>query len=160
MSDERRTNGNGHSWGSIKLRIAGEPYYGLTGLSFSDKRERILGYGMGAHHGPRVRSKGKYLVDLSKLTGWKASVQKIRAALAALSPSGKSYGSVEFDVIAQFVEAGQDPITIELLECTWAENTESDEENPDPLKEEFAIQPMRIKRNGLVLYDDEDGDPS
>lgn len=160
MADERRVNGNAVSWGSIKMRLAGEPYFGFTAVAFSDKIEVALGYGMGAHHGPRVRSKGKYIVDPCKITGWKASVQAARAAVANNSLSGTSYGTVEFDVIVQFVEAGQDPITVELLRCRWIENSESNEENPDPLKEDFVVQPMRILRNGLALYEREDGEPS
>jgi hypothetical protein len=158
--DERRENGNAISWGSIKLRIAGNPYYGFKNLKLSEKLERVLGYGMGAHHGPRVRSKGKYTPNLCGLTGFKRSVQQAREDLAAQSPSGQSYGNVEFDVIAQFVEVGGDPIVIELLRCTWTENSEDNDESPDPLTEDFQFQPMRIKRNGFVLYDDEDGDPN
>lgn len=157
--DERRENGNAISWGSIKLRIGGNPYYGFKNLKLSEKLERVLGYGMGAHHGPRVRSKGKYTPNLCGLTGFKKSVQKAREDLAALSPSGQSYGSVEFDVVGQFVESGTS-ITIEMLGCTWAENSEDNDESPDPLTEDFQFQPMKIKRNGLVLYDDTDGDPN
>lgn len=160
MPDQKRVNGNGVSWGSIKLRIGGDPYFGFTGITFGHKLERILGYGLGAHHGPRVRSKGKYTPEVSKLTGWAESVEAAREALAAQSASGTSYGSVEFDVILQAVEAGKPPITVELLRCTWVEESAAWEENPDPLKEDFGIQPMRIVINGRTLYDPEDGDPN
>lgn len=160
MSDGKRVNGKTASWGSLRLRINGEYYFGFTALAFSDKLEQVLGFGMGPHHGPRVRSTGKYTPDLCKLTGWIASVQEVRAALADLSDSGNSYAGIEFDVVGQYIVAGKDPITVEILDCTWAENNANHEENPDPLKEEIAFQPMKIKRNGKVLWDDSDGDPN
>jgi hypothetical protein len=160
MSDGVRVNGRQASWGSIKVRFNDDLYWGFTKLGFSDKLEVVLGFGMGAHHGPRLKSQGKYTPDLAKMTGWVASVQKLREALAEGSDSGNSYGSVEFDVIAQIIVKGQDPITIELLGCNWCENSGEFEESPDPLKEDFTFQPMKIKRNGVVLYDDSEGDPS
>lgn len=159
MSDTRRVNGFAISWGSIKCRVAGEPYYGFTNISFGDKIERVWGYGLGAHHGPRDQSKGKYSAEPIKMTGWKASVQSLREAIAAESESGLNYGSPTFTVIAQYIEPGNAPITVVMYDCRWAENASSDEENPDPLKDEVTFTCRKITRNGLCLWDDSDGDP-
>jgi hypothetical protein len=159
MSDQVRVNGNVHSWGSIVLKLDGERYYGFDSVAYSDKRTRVKGYGMGRHQAPRHRSRGKYEVDPVKLRGTKASVQIFREALAAKSPDGVSYGDVEFEVMVQYIDTGEAPITVEIESCVWAENTSSDEESGDPLKEEFAADPMRIRRNGLTLFDSSEGTP-
>lgn len=158
MSDPRHVPGNELSWSSIKLYIKDVPWTGITSLSGGDKRERVYGYGLGAHHGPSRRSKGKYTPEPLKGTGWKSSVQMIREALADASDTGTAYGDVVFDVVEQYVE-GDFHITVEYLECVWTENAHSHEENPDPLKEDFVFMPMRVKRNGTVLWDNTNGDP-
>jgi hypothetical protein len=159
MTDQIRVNGNQHSWGSIICKVNGRRVYGFTSISFSDKRERVKGYGLGRHHAPRGRSRGKYTVDNVKLVGWKASVQDLRATLAAQSRDGKSYGDVEFEIIVQYVDTGEAGITVQLERCVWAANSTSDEESADPLKEECELDCMKIRRNGLVLFDGSEGQP-
>jgi hypothetical protein len=162
MSDALRINGNQYSWGSIAVRFGGDRYYGITSISYSDKRERVKAYGMARHQGPRGRSRGKYTPDNVKVTMWKSSAQELRAALAAASTSGESYGDVEFDIVVQYVEGdgnNENPITVEIEGCAWAANNTSEEEGPDPLKEELEFDCMRIRRNGLVLWDSSEGNP-
>jgi hypothetical protein len=159
MSDAIRVNGNQLSWGSIVLKIGGSRFYGFTGISFADKRERVKAYGMGRHQAPRGRSRGKYTVEPVKLTGWKGSMQEVREALAALSVDGISYGDVEFEITVQYVEADEIPMTVEIERCVWGANTTSDEEGPDPLKEEVELDCMLIRRNGLTLFDSSAGSP-
>lgn len=159
MADQIRVNGNLVSWGSIRCKVAGELYYGFTSISFADKRERVKGYGMGKHHAPRGRSRGKYSTDLVKIRGHKSSVQALRRALAAQSADGVSYGDVEFEVVVQYVENGEEPMTVEITGCVWAENTTNDEESADPLTEEFALDCMAIRRDGLTLFDSSEGSP-
>lgn len=159
MSDQIRVNGNQLSWGSIVLKLDQELFTGFTGISFADKRERVKAYGQGRHHAPRGRSRGKYTIEPVKLTGWKSSVQIFRTQLAARSLDGKSYGDVEFQVIVQYVEADETPLTVAIERCVWAGNSSSDEENPDPLKEEIELDAMLIRRNGLVLFDASQGSP-
>lgn len=158
MSDPRHIPGNALSWSSIKAYVDDQPYSGFTSISGGDKRERQYGFGMGAHHGPSRVSRGKYTPEPLKVTGFKSSVQILRQALADKSDTGTSYGDVVFDFVEQYLEA-ENSITVEYLECRWIENAHSHEENPDPLKEDFVLMPMRVKRNGLVLYDDSEGDP-
>lgn len=159
MADQIRVNGNQHSWGSIVLKIDQERFTGFTGVKFSDKRERVKAYGMGKHHAPRGRSRGKYTTDVVGLTGWKGSIQLLRAALAQRAVDGESYGDVLFQIVVQYIEADDTPITVELEDCVFTGNTTSDEEGADPLKEEIEIDCMRIRRNGLVLFDQSEGTP-
>ncbi len=157
MADAQKINGNQYSWSSIELRIDDEPFYGFTSISYSQKRERVKAYGTGAHHAPRGRSAGKYSAE-AKLTGWKSSIQALREALAAKASDGVSYGNVEFQVVVQYVEDGsEDPITVEIVDCVIASEDSSEEENPDPLKEDLGLDVMYLKKNGLTLFDNSDG---
>lgn len=151
MADPIIVNGSQMSWGSIVLKLDAERYTGFTTIAFGDKRERVKAYGMGRSHAPRGRSLGKYTVEPVKLTGWKNSVQIFREALAARAGSD-SYGDVEFDIVVQYIEATEQDITVQIERCVWATNTSSDEENPDPLKEDVEFDAMFIRRNGLVLF--------
>lgn len=159
MGDPIRVNGNAHSWGSIYFKIDGDRFYGFTAIGYADSRERAKGYGMGKHHAPRLRSRGKYTTEPVKVTGWKSSVQKLREKLAALSETGTDYGDVEVEIVVQYIERGDSPIDIEIERCVWTKNESSDEENPDPLKESFEMDCMKIRRNGLVLFDSSEGEP-
>lgn len=159
MADQIRVNSNLHSWGSIKLKVDGEQYYGFTSISFGDKRERVKAYGMGRHHAPRGRSSGKYTTDPVKLGGPKSSIQALRKSLAARAADGKSYGNVEFLIVVQYIEAGEEPMHVEIGRCVLTGNSSSDEENADPKSEEVEIDPMWITRNGLTLFDATEGAP-
>jgi hypothetical protein len=153
MSDSIRVNGNQLSWGSIVCKVASEPIYGFTSISFSDKRERVKAYGMGRHQAPRGRSRGKYSADPIKLAGWRSAVAELRKRLADLSPDGKSYGDVEFQVVTTYFETDEMPLIVVAERCVWVSNSATDEEGAENLKEEVELDPMFIRRNGLVLFD-------
>lgn len=159
MADELRVNGNQLSWGSITVKLDGERFVGFTSISFADKRERVKAYGMQRHHAPRGRSRGKYTIDPVKLVGWTSSVNALREALAKRANDGKSYGDVEFQIVVQYFESEEAPLTVEIDRCVWSSNSTSNEESPDPLKEEIEIDAMLIRRNGLTLYDASEGEP-
>ena len=156
MADEIRVNGNQHSWGSITVKVDGDRFYGFTSIGFGDSRERVKAYGMGRAQAPRGRSRGKYATEPVTLTGWKGSVQQLRQALADAG-DGESYGDTVFQIVVQYVEADDTPITVELEDCVFTKNTTSDEEGPDPLKDDIEVDCMRIRRNGLVLFDNAEG---
>lgn len=153
MSDSLLINGHQHSWASVKIKIDGEEFTGLTSIKYADALESVLAYGMGRGHRPRGRSVGKYTIEPLVVTLWKSSAQALRAQLAKSSANGKSYGTVIFQVVLQFIEQGDTPITIEFQDCKWGKNSATDEEGTDPLKEEVEWQPTGILRNGLALYD-------
>jgi hypothetical protein len=108
---------------------------------------------MGRHHAPRGRSSGKYSTESVKLTGWKTSVANARAALAALAPDQRSYGNVEFMISVFYSELEEPNQDVQITGCVWIGSTVSEEESPDPLKEDVEIDCMAIKRNGFTLYD-------
>jgi len=157
VSDEIRVNGNVMSWGSIKVKIGGDTFYGLTAIEYEDARERALFYGMGRSHAPKGKTRGKYTPSPCSITGKKATIQAMRDKLAALSTSGTSYGDVEFEVTAEYVDTGEQPMLVALEQCSWTKNSSSEEENPDPLSEKIELLPLRIRRNGTVLFDESEG---
>jgi hypothetical protein len=160
MSDQIRINGNLMSWGSIILKMAnGNTYTGITGVSYADKRERVKGWGQGRHHAPYGRSSGKYTPDPVKITVYKHVANAIRKDLAAQSPDGTSYGNTVFEIAIQYVEFSLASGSVDIQQCVLVGNSSNEEENPDPLKEELEIDCMRIKRDGLTLYDVSQGSP-
>ena len=159
MADQIRVNGNLQSWGSIVLKVDGEPFTGFDSISYGDKLEMVKGYGMGRHHAPRGRTAGKYSVDPTKIRGYKSSWHAVREYLASRSRDGKSYGTVPFLVVVQFVEEGEVPMVVEIEGCKIAVQSTSHEEGPDPLKEEVELDSMLIRRNGKTLYDQTRGAP-
>lgn len=159
MADEKRINGAQVSWGSIKLKVDGETFSGFTSLSYGDKLEVVVGYGMGKHHAPRGRSAGKYIVDPVKLAGPPSTMNALREKLASLSSDGISYGQVDFLIVAQYVEANEVPMTVEIERCRYVATVENREESAELLKDEVEISAMLIRRNGLTLCDSSEGTP-
>jgi hypothetical protein len=163
MSDQIRVNGAIASWGHIIVKIQGERYYGFDQIAFADKRERVKVYGMGRHHAPRGRSLGKYTTDPVKLRGPKGTINALRDHLAALSPDKKSYGNVVFEIVVEYVTGGgpdgDKDLIVELVGCVYTGTSSSDEESPDPLKEEIELDCMLIRRNDKTLFDSSQGAP-
>ena len=155
MSDDVRINGNQVSWGSIILKIKEERFTGFTSISYGDSRERVKAYGMGRSHAPRGRSKGKYSTDPVVLTGWKGSGEELRRMLAEAG-GGSSFGDVQFQIVVQYIETGDTPITDVIEECVYIKTSSSNEEGPDPLSEDIELDCMRIRWNTKTLFDDSD----
>jgi len=159
MADRYNINGNAYSWASIVVKINDERYWGFTDLNYGDKRERVKLWGMARHHAPRGRSHGKYSPEPVKLGGPKSSIHALRTALAKQSPDNVSYGDVEFQIVAQYIESDELPLIVVIERCVIVANTSGESESPDPLKEEIEIDPMYIRRNDLVLFDASEGQP-
>lgn len=157
MADAVRINGLQISWSSAKLTINGESYTGITSIGYADSLEVTKAYGMGRHHGPRGRSAGKYSAEPLTMRAWKSTAQAIRDQLAALSPSGTSYGRAVVPIVLQYIEPDDAVITVEFEECRLVKCTSSNEEGADALAEDLEWDVMRIRRNGLVLFDESEG---
>lgn len=155
--DTFRVNGNIVSWPDVVTKIDGKRINGITGLTYGDKRERVKAYGQGRHYKPRGRTRGKYAPDNVKVTLHKDSARSLRAQLAAKSTDGVSYGNVEFELSIQYVADNGDPIHLQFQRCTIVSDSSSEDENPDPLKDELELDTMGILRNGLTLFDSSQG---
>lgn len=150
MANEVRINGNTLSWGSVICRVNGQPQNWPTSISYAEKRERGVVYGMGRHHAPRGRTSGKYSVENPKMKGPRSDVQGFLEYLAQLA-DGSSYGDARFDVVLQYVEEGQS-VTVEIEDCRIVGVSSSDDEGTEALQDEVEIQAMRLRRNGKSLY--------
>jgi hypothetical protein len=159
MADPIRINGNLYSWGSIIAKVGPTPITGFTAINYGDSRERVKGYGMGRHHAPLSRSRGRYEVENPTLTGFKHAVQHLRDALAKLAPVPGGYGDTPFDLSIQATELGLPPLIVVIERCLIVGDSSSNEEGTDPLTEELTLDAMLIKRNGLVLFDASRGRP-
>lgn len=154
MSDATRINGNLISWASLKVKLNGEPYSGITSIEYSDGRERAYAYGIGRHHAPRGMTAGKYTPEPCVITCWKSTAKAIREAVAKRAQDGRSYGSVTDNVlVVQYVEPTDAVITVEIQDAPITKIEASDEEGPEGLNEKITLAPMRIIRDGLTLYD-------
>lgn len=154
MSDDIRINGIAHSWSSTKLKIDGEAYTRVTAISFKDSLEVAKQYGMARHHGPVARSRGRYNTDPVAITMAAGSAKALREQLAAKSDTGTSYGTPSFNMVLQYIEPDESPVTIDFEDCRLISDGASHDEGPDALTTDVEIDPMFIRRNGLVLWDD------
>jgi hypothetical protein len=152
MADSIRINGNAVSYGSIRVKFDGETFYGFTELTYGHKRERTYLWGMNKSQAPRGRSRGKYIPDPVKLKGPKSSCEALRTKLALRSPGGDSYGDTEFMIVAQYVEAGEPEMHVQITNCVIAAETETNSEGSEVMLEELEIMPMRVFKNGRSLY--------
>ena len=152
MADSVLINGAMHSGSSTSFKLGGEKYTGITSIGYGDKRSRTKAFGATRSYGAVGRTGGKYEVDNLKLKAYKAAANQIRAQLAALSDDGVSYGNAEVPATLQFIE-GTDVITIEFERCAMVADSSTADEKPDPLTDDLEFDVMKIRRNGLVLFD-------
>lgn len=148
--DKVYIQGNAYSWASTTFKVDGQVLNGVVGCKFSDKRERVKIYGAGKSHAPRGRTRGKYTAEAS-ITLWKDSSEALRKYL------GKQYGDREFTLTVQFFESALSVVSVELTRCIYGGTDEDVQESPDGLKDEIALDPMTISRNGRTLYDSTSG---
>lgn len=149
-------NGVAHSWNAVKLTFDNDQFNQFESIDFDDKLESVFAYGTGRAQGPIARSAGKYTPGPVKLTALKSAVQLFREWVAAKSTNGKNYGHVIFQGVLQYLSEDDEPLMVEFRDLKWSTNTSADKEGGDPLKESFELQPMRIIRNGVTLYDSRD----
>lgn len=152
MADSIRVNGVEYDYGSIILKIDGEVFHGFTELNYSHKRTHSKTYGMGRHRSPRGRTSGRYEADNTKLKGPLESWDAVRKYLASKSESGKSYGNIPFQIVAQYLE-GDREITDELEDNVITSEASSHSEGPDGLQEEVELDTFRIWKNGMCLWE-------
>jgi hypothetical protein len=150
--DTLRVNGNLVSWASTIFKIYTDRFTGLVSIGWDDKRERVPGYGMNRSHAPIGRTSGKYTPGIVKVKMHKHAAIDLRFYLANLAVDGRSYGNAIFPMYLQYVESDL-VSTVEFFDCATTGETCSDEESPDPRFEEWEFSTLRIRKDGLTLYD-------
>lgn len=157
MADQVRVNGNVYSWGSVVININDGRFYGITSLTYADKRERATQYGQGRAQAPRGKTTGKYSTENPKIKMAKDSAEAFREYLASQSSSGTSYGNTSFQIVATYAEDGLPGSTVEINACNYVGTTETNEEGMEGIIEEIEVHCLAIYRNGLALFDDSEG---
>lgn len=157
MADLQLVNGVQISWGSLKFKLDGTPYWGITSVAYGDAMEVAKSYGIGRHMGPRGRSAGKYTPDPLVLSVATATAEEIRAQLAQQSPSGNSFGRPIVPAVLQYVELDETPITVEFEQVRLVKCSVSHQEGAETLNEDLEFDVMRLRRNARVLWDDRKG---
>lgn len=150
--DRKRINGNVYSWGSIIVKCNGAEFNGLSGMKFSQKRERVKVYGTGRHQKPRGRTRGKYSAE-GGLTVYRGTMADLINFLKNQAPDKTSYGDVVFQVTSQYVEADETPMLVELVDCVVAAEDVTDDEGNEALKDDVGLDVMEVRKNGARLYD-------
>lgn len=153
MADEVRINGNVFSFASIVAKKDGATWHGFTSIAYGQKRERTKLWGMGKSAAPRGRTAGKYTPDPVVVKAPKGTARAFKADLAQRASDQTSYGNVEFDLVVQFIDSGEQSITVKIGRCVIVGETSSHEEGTDPLSEELTLDVMSIVENGLTLFD-------
>lgn len=156
MPDQVRINNSMYSWASIEVKVDGDIFHGFTSIGYEDSRERVHAYGMGRAHAPRGRTSGKYTPGPASLSGPKSSVRALLKKLAEAGTGKKtSFGDTVFQIVVQYNEPDEVPITDELVDCVVTKVGASHEEGPDPLEEELELHVMKIVRDGRTLHREE-----
>ncbi len=157
-----RINGKVYDWGSVTLRIAGVRFgqdSGILEISWGQKRERQQVSGMGRTRAPAAHTGGRYSCNPVKYTCVTGTSHAIIEQIAQTAPDGKSYGDVDdFAMSLQLVENKLDTISYDWTGCAITEEEGSASEGEaGPLKEPLTIQPLRMTRNGMSLFSQQEG---
>lgn len=150
--DDARVNGITIGWPSIKQKIDGELYTGGSDIEYGDSVEQTQVYGMGKHYAPRGRTRGKYSCKPYVFTTFEDTARAIVAAIGAKAGT-RGVSNYPVQIVLQYVETDQPMMTVEAFDCTLTDVEASHSEGPDAAMVKLTFQPLRLKRNGVALYD-------
>jgi len=150
-----RINGKLYSFASVSIRVGQTLVTAVKSINYSDNREQVFGYGAARAFGPLARTQGKYTADNTTAEIEKGQLADLRKALAD-SNGGKSFGTVEFEIVVSYEEPGRGLITDTIQRCTWAKNAAKADDGGDPLYDAVEFSTMQILWNGLSLFDQSD----
>lgn len=146
-----RVNRDVYDWGDVTIKIAGERFEGITGIGYSQKRERTKVGGMRKSRAPIGVTKGKYNAEDGKISCNRQTAQDIRDHLCTVGGT-TSYGDVKFPIIVIMTSDTGATITDVLPDCYLIGDDGNAEDSADPLKEELAFGCLGpITRNGKTL---------
>jgi len=151
MSDVVRSNGDILSWKSAIFRIENDIYEGLLAHDREEKRDRKVVPGARRDGTPLGKTGGKYEASPFTISVLRSTASKIEEQLCAISGT-TSYGDAEFNFQAQYVEEGEDPVTMNAHRCHVVGKKESDKEGNEELMTDYTIQPLTADTNGRTLH--------
>jgi hypothetical protein len=153
MSDQVFVNGRAFSRSSCQLKMEGEEFFGFDTIEFGQSRERGIKYGSGKSAGPRARTGGRYKAKELVFGFQLDTAAAVKKSLARRASDGKSYGNPDVLWTLNVEEPGLEPQFYEFLNATLDDEATSVEDSTEGTVEKQTFNPMRIKQNGLSLYD-------
>jgi hypothetical protein len=148
--DTFRVNGLVPSWESLEFELEGVPYEGITGITFGQKRERPLVYGMRKSGTPIGKTAGKYTPGEVKLKFFPDTWAKIRLILSALGLG--SYGDADFAFTLSAFELGGTPVVFAAASCSVVDEEDGYDEGVEALITEVTIQPLIVSKDSMLLW--------
>jgi hypothetical protein len=136
-------NGVTYDWHSIEVQANGVATPEIKEISYKEAGKRTRVYGTPRNAVGRTGGKSE---PEASITMYKAQWERFKAEL------GNGFGLVEFDVLINYSEAGQDIVTDELLSCTIEEVETSPSQGDDPIEVKLALSVLRMKHNGLEMF--------
>jgi hypothetical protein len=151
MADPIRINGNAYDFGSVRMKLDGIRFEGVTSIKYSHKRERVKVTGLVKDRAPLGVTPGKYNAEDGSITMYTSTAAYLRQLIAS-KVDGLSYGDRIFTWTVQYVNPVFGSVITDELRGSWIiGDGASLEDNADPSKEEIPIGVSQIFRNGLLL---------
>lgn len=145
-------NGKTFEASGCRLKVAGMPIKGWKSAKYSDKRTRSKVKLMDKSLAPVDLTQGEYNADQITLEMLKQTVQALRNRIALLSTDGTSFGQVKFNGSLQYTQIGLPSQNDEWIGMMWSGNDGAVSASPDPLYESVTFDVMKLKWNGVKLY--------
>ncbi|MDD5245001.1 MAG: hypothetical protein WC683_17885 [bacterium] len=142
MADQPTINGLDYDFATVELKLAGAGYLRVKDFSFDDDLEPGLGYGTSPEY--VAETIGQY-----KATG--SITLYLEAAKLFRDTLGDGYGTVHFDIVANFAPPGKAVLTITATGCRVKKVGDSGTAGSDPQTEKFDLHIRRILRDGKCL---------
>jgi len=141
---------NGVAWegASVKIKILKSYYRGIQSITYGDALEPNYVYELGSV-APIAMTVGQYKPDDISIEVIRERADAIRAALAA---SGLPWGRFPFQITVHYDEPGNTPVTDVIFGARVTKVGNDAKAGSEALMEKWTIKPMKLKRNGLYLY--------
>jgi hypothetical protein len=142
MADQPTINGLDYDFATVEVKVNGSQYIRVKDFSYTDDLDPGLGYGTSPEY--VAETIGQYKASGS-LTLYLEAAKIFRDSL------GDGFGTVHFDIVANFAPPGKPVLTVEATGCRVKKVDDSFSAGSDPLAEKFDLHIRRITRDGLCL---------
>lgn len=136
-------NGVTYDWHSIEVQAKGVATPEIKEISYKEAGKRTKVFGTPRNAVGRTGGKSE---PEGSITMFKAQWEKFKLEL------GNGFGLVEFDILVNYSEPGQDIVTDELIGCTIEDVEHSPSQGDDPIETKLTLSVMRMKHNGLEMF--------
>ena len=141
-------NGVAFEGASVKVKIFKAYYRGIQAITYGDALEPNYVYELGSV-APIAMTVGQYKPDDISVEILRERADAIRAALAA---NGLPWGMFPFSITVHYDEPGNTPVTDVIYGSRVTKVGNDAKVGADAVVEKWTVKPMKLKRNGLYLY--------